>query len=573
MNQFIEAHELGALPNDGEKFEHFSAYAILSAKRLTQGSYVDGLTGRGEEGIDFVGIIVNGTLLAAPEDVAAIAEHAQEISAEYVFIQSKISEKFKSGEIQQFTSSVRNFFDFEANIGTSKDILTARAIHSQLMEQASKLRRNPDISAYYVTTGQVPKEHDKNGQIKYLEQLRKDLEKLSLFNSFDIGYKGADEINELYRSATTAVTASINFSEKVTLSEVEGIDQAYLGFLPINELLKLICDDRTDGLRTHIFDDNVRDYQGDGTLANRGMQNTLLSDYSKQFSVMNNGVTIVARSLQVTGNHFTLTDFQIVNGAQTSNVIFNNRASLANSDIRVPVKLIQSNDEDLITRVVLATNSQTPVTTTQLNARAKAERDIEKYFANGETPGQLYYERRKGQYDRDQSVVMARVIDRTVLVRSTASTFGNEPHTATGYQQDILKRLEGAKDTDKRRYLSDDDQAIVYYAAASAYYRLDLYFKSGRIDASYKPGRWHLLHIARRLQLPDGIDDFSDKKIRQPLEDFVNLLWDDEHCENLFANAIKVLDSAKVDITREVLRGIAATQAIEKAIDDYDNRD
>jgi hypothetical protein len=34
--------------------------------------------------------------------------------------------------------------------------------------------------------------------------------------------------------------------------------------------------------------------------------------------LMNNGVTIIARHLQPTGNRFHIEDFQIVNGCQTS---------------------------------------------------------------------------------------------------------------------------------------------------------------------------------------------------------------------------------------------------------------
>ncbi|WP_446719262.1 AIPR family protein, partial [Herbaspirillum sp. C7C2] len=39
------------------------------------------------------------------------------------------------------------------------------------------------------------------------------------------------------------------------------------------------------------------------------------------FCVLNNRVTIVATSLTPAGNHFTLRDYQIVNGCQTSNVL------------------------------------------------------------------------------------------------------------------------------------------------------------------------------------------------------------------------------------------------------------
>ncbi|MGJ4109470.1 AIPR family protein [Corynebacterium jeikeium] len=569
MKKFIEQHELESLKNDGDKFEHFTAFSILAPKRLANNSYKDGLTTRGEEGIDFVGILVNGNIITTPDEVCNEASTSKELDVEYIFIQAKISEKFEGDKIIRFTNTVRNFFDEDTNIGSSDTIAAARAVHKEVLKYASQFRTNPTFNAYYVTTGKVPEDNNTNGQSKYLKELEKNLRDKSLFSSINASFMGADEINAAYRSATTAVTSTIEFAQKVTLPEIDGIEQAYLGFLPITELLKLIRNDTDDSLRTHIFDDNVRDYQGDNTLANRGMKRTLLSKNSRQFAVMNNGITIVVRDLRVTGDQLTLTDFQIVNGAQTSNVIFRNRNQLQDSDIRVPVKLIQSNDENLITDVILATNSQTQVSATQLNARAKAERNIEKYFAHGDIAGDLHYERRKGQYDSNADIVKARVIDRSALVRSTASAFGNEPHTATGYQQDILKRLDSSRETDKRRYLQDNDEPIIYYAAASAYYKLDLYLKTGRIDPSYKPARWHLLHIARRIALKDEYPDFSNSKIRGNLRDFVNLLWDDDRCEKLFSEAVTVLDCSDVILNRESLRGFSATQTIDHAINRY----
>lgn len=569
MNTFTKQHELEHLNNEGDKFEYFTAYTLLAPKDLPKDAYKEGLTSRGEEGIDFVGILVNGNIMTSPADVADEARENTELSVEYVFIQAKTSEKFEGDKILRFTNTVNNFFELETNIGSSETIQNARAVHTEVLRHASQLKTNPTFNAFYVTTGKMPDKNESNGPNKYLNELRINLSNKSLFGSINVSFMGADEINAAYRSATTAVTTTIEFAEKVTLPNIEGIDQAYLGLLPISQLLKLIRNDADDSLRTHIFDDNVRDYQGDKTHANKGMKDTLLSPNSSQFAVMNNGITIVVRGLRITGNQLTLTDYQIVNGAQTSNVIYRNRGELQETDIRVPVKLIQSNDENLITSVILATNSQTQVSEDQLNARTKAEREIEKYFAHGDIAGDLHYERRKGQYDSNKDVVKARVIDRTVLVRSTASTFGHEPHTATGYSKDILKRLDTSKETDKRRYLQNEDEPILYYAAASAYYKLDLWFKTGRIAPSYKPARWHLLHIARCISLNGDYTDFSNKKIRDKVRAYVDLLWDDVKCEELFSEAVKVLDSSDVKLSREILRGVSATHEIDKAIDRY----
>ena len=72
----------------------------------------------------------------------------------------------------------------------------------------------------------------------------------------------------------------------------------------------------------NVFEDNVRDFQGDNNDVNGGIASTLNNDDSEIFSVLNNGVTIVASSISPTGDQFTINDYQIVNGCQTSNVLY-----------------------------------------------------------------------------------------------------------------------------------------------------------------------------------------------------------------------------------------------------------
>jgi hypothetical protein len=62
--------------------------------------------------------------------------------------------------------------------------------------------------------------------------------------------------------------------------------------------------------------------------------------------------------LKQAGGMFTIEDFQIVNGCQTSNVIFDQRAKLDDA-MMVALRLIFSKDEDVIESIIFATNQQT----------------------------------------------------------------------------------------------------------------------------------------------------------------------------------------------------------------------
>jgi hypothetical protein len=169
---------------------------------------------------------------------------------------------------------------------------------------------------------------------KHLGELAQRLGNKALFSSIRCEPIDRAKLQQYYRSATSAATATVEFDSKMTLPKIEGIEQAYLGVLPASELMKLVVDEDVDEIRRSVFEDNVRDFQGANAPVNSGIRATLRGDHRQRFAVLNNGVTVVVRDLRVTANSFKLTDYQIVNGAQTSNVLFANRDAYAGGQRR-----------------------------------------------------------------------------------------------------------------------------------------------------------------------------------------------------------------------------------------------
>ena len=85
----------------------------------------------------------------------------------------------------------------------------------------------------------------------------------------------------------------------------------YSGIIPFKEYKKIIMDDG-DSLRP-VFDDNIRDFLGNNPV-NIEITNTLQNLNINSFCMLNNGITIIADKIQITGQKTTLTDYQIVNG-------------------------------------------------------------------------------------------------------------------------------------------------------------------------------------------------------------------------------------------------------------------
>jgi hypothetical protein len=68
----------------------------------------------------------------------------------------------------------------------------------------------------------------------------------------------------------------------------------------------------------------------------------------------------VAREVNPVGSKFRLVDYQIVNGCQTSHILFNNRDQLTPEEY-LPIKLIVTTDGDVTNQVIHGTNRQTEV--------------------------------------------------------------------------------------------------------------------------------------------------------------------------------------------------------------------
>jgi hypothetical protein len=566
LHQFKKSQELDNV-DTSSAFEQLVTYCALSAERLDQGDFRDALTDAGEQGIDAVAILVNGRLVSDPSEVDELARKFSRLQVSYVFCQAKTSERWDAGDVLKFTRAVDGFFD-DTDIGTSSVVATAREIHAAILRHIAQLDENPRVSAYYATTGTW----DENSQAaKLLGELHDKLVAKAYFSTVRCEPIDAARIQRLYRSATAPPTATVEFVSKVTLPSISGVDQAYLGVLPATELMKLLEDSEDGSLRRSVFEDNVRDFQGSDNPVNSRIRETLRGEHRERFAILNNGVTVVVRDLQVTGNTFRLRDYQVVNGAQTSNVLFENRDALtANSNVFVPTRIIQTADEDLITAIVTATNSQTVVPEAQLNARAVAERNVERYFATTEPPRNLLYERRSKQYESSSDVIKSRVIDRRTLVRSVAAVVFDEPHLATGYAEQLMSRLadtsgKSEETSGRALFFSEDDEPIMYFAAASAYYRLDVLFRTGRLDAKYKPARWHILTVTRHLVLPGEAPSLSDKRARNWPKPLLNAVWD-EKAVDLFARAAELVESTGLEMSRSALRNANATTQVLRAV-------
>jgi hypothetical protein len=93
------------------------------------------------------------------------------------------------------------------------------------------------------------------------------------------------------------------------------------------------------------------------------------------FIFKNNGVTVVAKEVNRKGDKFQLEDYQIVNGCQTYNILFQAGEGLEN--VNVPIRLIVSNDPEFVSTIIIGTNRQNEVKDDQFWALKPFMKDLE----------------------------------------------------------------------------------------------------------------------------------------------------------------------------------------------------
>ncbi len=359
-----------------------------------------------------------------------------------------------------------------------------------------------------------------------------DLQSIQLFGEVDCSCLGASDIQRLYSQTRNAISREFVFTSRVEIPEMPGVTEAYLGHIPAPQFLSIIQDDDGEIIPT-IFYDNVRDWQ-EYNPVNTEIRDTLDSDKRSRFVLMNNGITIIARTMQHTGSRFQIEDFQIVNGCQTSHVLFDN-LDLVNKSVSIPMRLIATQDEEVIGDIIRATNRQTEVKSEQFFAVTEFAKQLELFFQSFPNPRKLFYERRSRQYDR-LPVEKTRIVTSTNLIRAFAAMFLGEPHqTMRSYR--LLARRVG---TD---IFTEGHRLEPYYVSAYALYRLEYMFRNYKLNTLFKIGRFQLLLAARLLANPSPLPRMNSREMERYCQGIAELLTDPVKAEALFDRAADVLNN------------------------------
>ncbi|MFD7981931.1 AIPR family protein [Kitasatospora indigofera] len=517
---------------ESDAFELFADYCVISDSYDDEFNVTDVHTGGGDDlGIDGIGIIINGTLVDSVDDVEGLLKINGSLEVTFCFVQAKTSSGFSGEQIMTFFDGVDEFFAESATLPMNDAVSDARNVMQKVYDNSLRFRRaKPQCRLSYVTTGQWTSD-------EYLEKKTAKrvalLKATGLFSEVSFAPMGADELHESYLRSKNSVTTEFSFSNKVLLPDIVGVSESYLGVISAVEFIKILSDP-SGNIRKSLFNDNVRDFQEYNSV-NADIQRTLRDEAAKgRFVVLNNGVTIVARELSTTRDKVAISDYQIVNGCQTSHVLFEQQEYLTDQ-VQVPLKIVATQDEEVVNSIITATNRQTQVTNEDLYALGTFAKKLEGFLSSYGGDQRLYYERRSKQYNSVSGIKKVRIITKSQQIRSFAAMFLDEPHRAISYYADLQTQVG-------TRIFNDGHKLEPYYVSAYSHFKLEFLFRSGAVPVKYKPARYHLLMALRYIAGGGDMPTLHANKIESYCNKVCEVLWDNSRAAEAFLQAANLVD-------------------------------
>lgn len=224
-----------------------------------------------------------------------------------------------------------------------------------------------------------------------------------IYESFAINAVGIDELTNLAKfrdRRIRSVDADMKFKYDTNSGSVinyfsQGLKGAVIT-IPAFEIAELV-NKNPEGA---VFDMNIRQFLGTRGTVNRDILDTASGDGSYEFWFLNNGITIVCDKFDIVYDpdnpKVKISNLQIVNGCQTASSLAGAaKAGVLKRDVSVIARLYETDDTDLVGKIVLTTNNQNQITSRNLRANDPIQISMDEAF---QMRGYCY-ERKPRQYD------------------------------------------------------------------------------------------------------------------------------------------------------------------------------
>jgi cold shock CspA family protein len=535
FRRFREAHGLENM-KDGIAFERFVNHAVLTTHQpdafTADSDFLEKVCvgGESDTGIDGIAIKINGILIRSKEDINNVMSRPKDVSVEFIFIQSKYKPNFDLGEFLKFVAGVRNFLSDQQRAIQNEKVAEWTELKNYIFSEnfIAKWDSNPNVRLYYVAMGTW--RNDKN-ILANASQAKDDVVALNTYEVPEIVFLDEEGIKNVCDSNENRFTAQIPLEGFMELTHVDNVDNSCIAICYAGNFLKILTSENGD-IRKALFDDNVRDYQGENAVNNE-ISRTIEKDPSK-FILLNNGITIVCDKFQTASRKITIENPQIVNGCQTSHVIFYaHKRGLDVSRVPLNIKIIATQDINISNQIVRGTNRQSQVTEEAFETTKKFHQNLEEFFTAISTePYKLYYERRSRQYRHDARIKTIQIIKPEIVMQSIFGMFLNRPHDVKPFAL-MLREYRG-------EIFLERHSLLPYFVSSLAFFHLESLFRDEIVTKDLRPYKPHLLMMFREVIAGSVPSINSTKLIDEHCEKIRDVLKNTEKTKEIFLKVVDV---------------------------------
>jgi len=218
---------------------------------------------------------------------------------------------------------------------------------------------------------------------------------LSLPKNHELQIKEKEQLLELYSHSLEVYTGKgfdgkFNIEKYYYVEGGENLPRAIVCTVPGEEVVRLVAEGGFD-----IFQLNVREYLGRNPV-NQDILQTLQDENERKFFwYYNLGLSAVCDHFDVKNNQIEVRNLRIVNGCQTANILYRN-SSYVGPSVKVPMRIIEANDEELALNITIRNNRQTSIRGRDLFSQHRRQKELQEEFASLTPP--FFYERRRGEW-------------------------------------------------------------------------------------------------------------------------------------------------------------------------------
>ncbi|MGF2879182.1 AIPR family protein [Acinetobacter johnsonii] len=527
---------------NGEGFEKFVNHVILNS--FQPNAFVDPelfefvcVGGDNDLGIDGLGILVNGRLVKTIEDIDDILKFSPKIKVDIIFIQSKYREDGISKDFfNNFTFGVREFLSEEIKSPYNESIENYFLLKNHIfsIDVSEKLEENPKIWLYFVAfTDRKASQHVTAIENKFIE----DIERLNSYEKPIVKFVDINGLKRIYDESENLFEISINVDQMLPLSSVDGVDDSAILFCYGSEYIKILGSE-DDLIRKALFEDNVRDFQGLSGV-NQEISRTIKHE-PELFALLNNGITIVCDEFHSRNKTIKIKNPQIINGCQSSHVIFNEKLSNKLEKLPLVIKIISTTNLDVVNKIVRAANRQNIVYEEAFETTREFHKTLEEFFTSMNGSEKIYYERRVKQYLNNPQVKSFQKFGIKIVTQAYVGAYLEEVHQAHRHETVLIKNYQG-------QIFEDSHSYYPYYVLTYAYYRLENLIRNNLIKLDkYYSYRYHLILICKyvvfnELVMKSEIIDISSDEF---YKSFLKALNNVDSSQTLFHKSLDLMNKA-----------------------------